>query len=258
VNRRRSIVCVVAACLGAALGPACAAKKDRFTPVLPASETLDWRGDACTQERLDKFVTQSPQDNCRPKIHPDEGILRGSLDGDFRYFRIHFDRSVPKRHREVFHAAMGMWNRQSHVTGFVFDDEPSAKAADFRVTRGLPSPPPNAGADQPTEMTICSGFRTDKSSIWYSQNTFHWVKTDADVAAAARIFAHELGHGLNIDHKTSSSVMRQGNPETYCDVLARSMLMDVQEYDARDAFRCGCGIRLKPRKGVPKPVPDRK
>lgn len=226
MNQRRYVVCVVAACLVATLAVACAAR---------------------SMTRQDA--------TCRPRIDDDEGILRGDRRGDFLYFRVGYASDVEPLQKKAFQAGMAMWNRHSQLTGFVFEDATSTDA-DFRLQRGAPPLPPNTQRTEPIEKTDCAGFMTDGSFIWYSPPGMEWVRSDTDVANAARIYAHELGHGLNLKHKTGGrSVMHEGDLGTGCRDLATFILTDVQDSDARAAHRCGYGVRLKAQRQASAPRP---
>jgi hypothetical protein len=252
VSLRRFVVCTVAACLLTAVAIACSARTAsaaRGTPRAP-----DWQGDPCAFERVETLVKQNGWTNCRPKLHPDEGLLRGELRGDFLHFRVGYVGKVDPLHWAAFKAGMAMWNRHSHITGFVFEEAASPADADFRLEAGAPAVPPNAKEGDPIEETSCAGYRTDGSHIWYSLTNTTWLTRDTDIPDAARIYAHELGHGLNLDHKTfGTSVMHEGNKGSDCRDLAGVILADVQDSDASDAHRCGCAIRLKARGQDPSP-----
>jgi hypothetical protein len=252
VSLRRSVVCVVAACPIAAIAIACSVSAASAARVAPRAQ--DWQGDPCALERLETIIKQEGWRSCRPRMHPEEGLLRGELRGDFLHFRVGYVGKVAPLHKAAFKAGMAMWNRHSHITGFVFEEAASLEDADFRLEAGAPAMPPNAKEDEPIEETSCAGYRTDGSHIWYSTTNTNWLMRDTDIPDAARIYAHELGHGLNLDHKTfGSSVMHQGDAGSDCRDLASVIIADVQESDANDAHRCGCAIRLKARGQDPTP-----
>jgi hypothetical protein len=262
VNRRRSIVCVVAACLAVEVAAGCAAKKPPEKVPEPPSAP-DWQGDPCTQERLDRFIAQYGVRGCKIGVHPEEGLLRGVLHHDLWHFRVAYVGELDSGHRKAFQDGMAMWNRHRYVTGFAFEDATSTKDVDsttdvdFRYIAGLPPVPPDAKKGETVEKTSCAGFGPAGSYVWYSLTNSKW----ANDPGAARIYAHELGHGLNLDHQQAlgvPSVMREGDTGSDCRILAKDVLADIQSSDAINAFICGCGIRLKPRKEGPKPVSDRK
>jgi hypothetical protein len=238
MSRRRPIVCMVAACLAAALSPACAARRgQQATPLVPP------QCDTCTQEKLEAL--KDAGQNCRPKMHNEEGLLRGYQRDGMLHFRIAFDADVDPLHKQALQAAMVMWNRRSDVTGFLFEDA-TTDVVDISLKRGMPSTPAADKDVEPVEETSCAGYRADGSYIWYSTTNTAWLKNKTDIVDAARIYAHELGHGLNLDHRANgTSVMRQGDATADCTDLARHIIADVQASDARDAHRCGCGVRLK-------------
>ena len=237
--RRRAVVCVVAACLAAAVGVSCAKKP----PAPPPPPQLSWQGDPCTKERLDKFIHQYGIKGCRLGIHPEEGILRGVLRDGFWRFRVGYVGKIDAAHRRAFKEGVAMWNRHSHVTGFMFEDATSKTDVDFRLIAGAPAGQPDAKAGDPIEKTSCSGFKPPGSHVWYSTMNSDW----ADDADAARLYAHELGHGLNLDHwlELSDSVMHEGDSGMDCRILAAHVIDEIQESDAINAFICGCGVRLK-------------
>jgi len=240
VSKRRVVVCVVAACLAAMLASACASPP----PPPKVAPELAWQDDPCTQERLDKFIAKYGVKGCKTEGHPDEGILRGGLvSGGYLRFRIAYVGKIDQRHGKAFEDGVAMWNRYRDVTGFLFEAAPSEKDADFRFIAGAPPVPPDAKPVEPVEQTSCAAYAPAGSYVWYSTTNSTWANDDH----SERIYAHELGHGFNLDHQHDLnvvSVMREGNKGMDCRILAAHTISDIQDADAINAFICGCGVRL--------------
>ena len=185
-----------------------------------------------------------PADGCRPRVHPNDAILTGGYTAsDSRlHFRIAYDHDVGPFQKKAFHQAMAMWNEHSRVTEVVFEETTTADV-DFRLQRGA-----SILLEDPAkvEQDKCSAYFSGGSYIWYSPANMDWVKTDADIPAAARIYAHELGHVLNVyDQEGRDSVMHGGDPQTSCQQLASVVLRDITVDDAERARRCAHGLRDK-------------
>jgi hypothetical protein len=178
-------------------------------------------------------VTSAKVWNCRPRINPNESVhLGGYRDAAGKvHFTVSYDRDVQPAQRVAFRAAMKMWNAYSESTLIVLEETTSGEV-DFLVRRGAP----RSKARFRDEDGTCSSYESDGSLIWYSPSNMAWA--DADLPAAARIYAHEIGHGLNIDHKSGQSVMVGSTGEDPCRYMGNTVLMDVQQSDADDAYHC--------------------
>jgi hypothetical protein len=230
VRRRRQVVSLVTACLGTALVISCAAK----------SAKLAGPDDPCALERP---VTQGEPvttNNCRPGMHDRDALLRGGFLRDgLVHFRIAYNWDVEPLQKRAFRKAMAMWNCHRRRTGFVFEDTTTAEV-DFRLQRGAPAHLPDADE---VEKKECSGYMSAGSYIWYSPKAMDWVKHDIDIPIAARIYAHELGHALNIWHKDGISVMREGDSGMACQHVGAVIVADIQDSDVLDAHTCACDVR---------------
>jgi hypothetical protein len=259
VSKQRLIVCVVAACLAAGLATACAAAR---------ATQLAKSGDPCMLDGASKKkpVTSPP---CRESIYDTEAVLYG---GDLRtglvHFRIAYDHDVDPEHRKAFQGGMALWNAHSQKTGFVFEDATSA-TIDIRLQRGAPAYVKGERPDGKTEIdkeriekeeqAKCAEYVSTGSYIWYSRNILRQIKPsmnwrDSDVErlllqdgafrGLAKIYAHELGHALNLDHKsTGDSLMRQGDEGQWCRDLGGSIIADIQPRDVQEAHDCACHVR---------------
>ena len=191
----------------------------------------------------------APAGNCRGAINPAESVRFGgyrSNDGKLQ-FRIAYDRSVTPFHEEAFQKAIAMWNRYTDLTGIVLEDRTRGDA-DFRVQLG--APPRRRGV----ESTTCASYESNGSFIWISALAMTEIVQARDVQAAARIYAHELGHALNVRHKTGQSVMVEGDPQAGCLDLGTKILTEVQRADAEDVLKCAHSVHGGERAaGLPQP-----
>jgi Matrixin len=229
VRHRREVVRLAAACLAATL-MACRAPK---SPSLTAQGDPCLVGEPATEEARRTAI-------CRREMNDLDALLRGGYVRDgLLHFRIGYDHDVQPLQKQAFQAAMSSWNRVSHVSGFVFEDTRTADI-DFRLQRGASVLDPKAIQ---LDKEKCAGYMSAGSFIWYSRFNMAWVENDTQVPDAARIYAHELGHALNLDHNAHSDLMREGNAGTACRDLGTSILGDVRDEDARHARTCACDVR---------------
>jgi hypothetical protein len=233
VNQRRSVVCVVAACVVATLTVSSAARQAQSP----------WKCDPCQLEEIKNLTKQEGEPDCRP-IVGDTGLVRGYLRDGLVHFRVEYIDPIGELHQTAFQTAMDMWNAQSHVTGFVFEKAQPKGIVDFHLKAGPPKIPPTTKAGKPNEKTSCSGYMA--SYIWYSRKNKYWLQKEADVANGARAYAHELGHALGLGDYTGAepSVMRAGDKSKPCHEVVAGLPTKVQDSDAKAARRCGCKARL--------------
>lgn len=267
---KQRFACVVAACLVVALAPACSAR-GAHKPAL---------ADPCMRDGPIKKDEKAKSDFCRPKMNPREALPQGGyLRDGFVYLRIAYDYDVEPWQRKAFQGAMALWNERKDLTGFVFEDATSA-IIDYRFQRGAPV---YMKRDEKTkqhvvdeariaeaEKNTCAEYVSTASSIWYSPKTMNWVtdptvwlnydtewllkhETDhvgQEFKALVRIYAHELGHALRIDHKdkkiAGDSVMIEGEL-TDCRTKGLHIIKDIQTRDAEDARECACHVRREVR-----------
>lgn len=256
MSKQRFVVCVVAACLVA------------------------WLANACATRSMQ--AAQLP-DNCRKGISDRDPLLYGGYMRDgFLRFRIAYDHDVEPEHRKAFQGAMALWNAHSERTGVVFEDATSP-IVDLRLQRGAPIYVKREDPDSDiseidrakiakAEETKCAEYVSRGPYIWYSRKMMNWMTQPSDwpnrsveyllgndykFVGMARIYAHELGHALNIDHKAGISVMRE-NKNRECQELGMSILADIQPEDVWDAQRCACHVRANLRAPgfTRRPYPD--
>jgi hypothetical protein len=228
VSHRRAVVRLALACLAALLTVDCTPK----SPLLTAQGDPCLAGEVPTDAEIKAAV-------CRPTVNDLEALLRGGYVGDgLVHFRIGYDHDVEALQKQAFHAAMEMWNRQSHISKFVFEDTHTADI-DFRLQRGASVLHKN---HKQLDIDKCASYLPAGSFIWYSRFNMTWV-SDSHIPDAARVYAHELGHALSLDHNPNSPLMRKGNTGTVCRDLGVSILRDLQEEDARRARICACRER---------------
>jgi hypothetical protein len=231
VRHRRAVVRLAPACLAAMLMVDCRPKSPNF--VAPGDPCLT--STPATQEEFRQAV-------CRQKVNDLDALLRGGEVRDgLVHFRIGYDHDIEPMQKQAFQAAMETWNRLSHVSGFVFEDTRTADI-DFRLQRGASVLDRN---HEQLDKDKCASYMSAGSFIWYSRLTMTWVESDSQVPNAARIYAHELGHALNLDHNPKSALMRKGSTGTACRDLGISILGDLHEDDAGRARTCACVVRRK-------------
>jgi hypothetical protein len=190
----------------------------------------------------------NPAPACRAAVDKDDGLLLGGdeREGMVR-FRIALDTAsgVEPLHWKAFLEGMKMWNLYSEVTRFSFEVSTPANGVDFWFRRGAPK---HMKKRKELEKTGCAGYASPGSVIWYSPENMDWVKGEADIPAAARIFAHELGHALNLCHYGDVlSIMREGNAAESCQQWAFKSPLALPFEDLRAARFCGHGARAKAR-----------
>jgi hypothetical protein len=207
--------------------------------VISCAAALD---DTCSKHPSSRPGDPEPTFGCRARLHADDPLLVGGYEANgLVHFRIAFDGDVEPLQKQAFEAGMAMWNRHSQTTGFVFEAHTTGNV-DFRLQRGARHVPNG------NEQTDCTGYVSPGFFIWYSPEGMNWVKRDTDITAAARIYAHELGHLLNLCHKCGvTSLMREGDPDGLCRDWARTAPLDIPAEDLRDARICGLGARAIPR-----------
>jgi hypothetical protein len=245
VSKQRYVVCVVAACLVTALAPACAAGQ---TPLATAC-------DPCQLERVKGLIEEKGLIDCRLRS-ADEGVLRGYLRDGRVHLRIRFEEGVDPLHTQAFQAAMAMWNRWSPLTGFVLDEATVDMLPDISL-RKIENPAATAQGGQQDAKVNCATYANQGSYIWYSPTNAEWLKNEADLPAAARIYAHELGHALGLAHQPvdKTSIVRGGDPNALCRDVAKALPDEVPKFDAENVYRCGCRLRLFSQGQNPAPSP---
>jgi hypothetical protein len=236
MRQRRPVVSLAAACLVATLMVA-----DTSTSGQGSSEKAG-RSETSARAGLPMKVP-GKTDNCRPRMNPTESLRLGGYrtpDGKL-HFKVVYEKNVQKIQKQAFQEAMAMWNRQSDVTRIVLEDGAPGDS-DFELRRGAPA------SRRQVEALTCASYEPDGSYIWYSESAMDWVGPDpSTVHAAARIYAHEIGHALNVDHKEGLTVMREGNTQKYCEHLGSVILADVQPADADDVRDCAHPMHLSER-----------
>jgi hypothetical protein len=228
VHQRHQVVGIAVVCLAGLFGSAGAASQDK-----PVSRNVD----ECAGTT-----------GCRGGMHPNESLLRGGQVKDGRvYFYIAYDHDVDSRQKQAFKAGMEMWNKYSAKTGFEFKDAAGNQQHDFRLQKGAPRHLGKRERDD-RQKKHCAAYELVGSYIWYSPRGMKAVlKKSAKTAAS--VYAHELGHALNICHKPKekSPLMRAGDSNVDCDKVVADFPHDIPEGDVIDAFDCGQGMRAMAR-----------
>jgi len=254
--------------------------KQRFVVCVVAACVVAWLANSSTTMSAQ---AAKPPDNCRRGISDRDPLLYGGEMRDgFLHLRIAYDHDVEPEHRKAFQGAMALWNAHSEKTGVVFENATSP-VIDLRLQRGSPIYVKGEDPDKDiskidrakiakAEETKCAEYVSRGPYIWYSRKMMYWMNQPSDwpnrsvedllasddkFVGMARIYAHELGHALNIDHKSGNSVMREDKTRK-CQELGMSILADIQPEDVRDAERCACHVRANLRAPgfIRRPYPD--
>jgi predicted nucleotidyltransferase len=230
VSKQRFVVCVVAACLATLLASACAAKAGP----------------------------------CRTRIYDREAVLYGGYTRDgILHLRVAYDYDVDPEHQKAFQGAMDLWNAHTEQTRIVFEETTDA-LVDIRLQRGAPDYVEEVRPDglsridegriNAAERDTCAEYVSRGSYIWYSRGILDqmtqestWLKSDVksllkgndEFKGLARIYAHELGHALNLAHrkKDINSVMREGHTGKLCSQVAAG-IPEIQKEDWQNAQAC--------------------
>jgi predicted GNAT family acetyltransferase len=244
VNQRRYIVCAVAAWASAALVSPCAAQDIAL---------------------------------CRAYVLEREPVRRGgdARDGGVVWFRVAFQHGVEPAHQKAFEGGMELWNARRASTRVAFELAKSS-IIDLRIQRGAPVYVRGQESDTRSEINEvkmndaeankCAEFVADGPYIWYSPNllrfldltkpgqTEKWLeqdvrvlmKTDRQFRMLAKMYAHELGHMLAIDHnRVTTGLMRKGAADKMC---WEQELADMQDADAEVATACVWRERNDPQR----------
>jgi hypothetical protein len=239
VHQRHQVVGVAVVCLAGLFSISSAASQDK----LPSAAGMD---QSCAKEPAFAPDDPKPTRGCKSDVDKNDSLLRRGRENKetgLVYFRIGYDQAVDDLQKQAFRVAMAMWNKHSRITGFVFDETPGKP--DFRLTEGAPR---QFSDWAEMEKKQCAGYMSHGSYIWYSPPLMNWVTRDEHIASAAAVYAHELGHALNICHKSGSCLMRDGHPNETCLDRGASSSLDIPADDLRDAYVCGHGARGKARK----------
>lgn len=241
--QRQCVIGPTVTCLSVAGRSGVAAVTAALIAILVAATELATPGSAAAAGQT-RPATPTTRDNCRTTMNPTESLRVGGYrapDGKL-HFRVVYDDNVDVPQRMAFQRAMTMWNRYSAVTRIVLK-ESAARDADFRVRRGAPA------LRSAVRHSTCASYESNGSYFWYSETGMEWVL--ADLGAAARIYAHEIGHALNLAHKDGYSVMREGTTVDNCYELGSSTLAEVQPADAEDVRRCAHAMHVGERPAQP-------
>jgi hypothetical protein len=233
VHQRHHVVGIAAVCLSGLFAISIAASQDK----LPGAIILD---QSCSRKPSFGPGDPKPTLGCKSDVDKGDSLLRGGREiNGLVHFRIGYDSKVDDLQKQAFKLAIRMWNKHRETTKFVFEDT-STGTPDFRLVEGAPQPE--------LERDECAGYMSEGSYIWYSTLNMSWVTRETHLEAAARVYAHELGHALNICHKSASPLMRAGELNEPCEVRAAIVLPDIPEDDVRDAWICGLGARTEARR----------
>jgi hypothetical protein len=233
--QRHHVVGLLAVCLAGTIALPGAARQDK------TSSAANLQNAECQ----DGTCVEGETPGCRKQVDRCDSLLRGGREERrVVYFRIAYDYDVDPLQKQAFQKGMEMWNRHSPTTGFMFEDAKADEQHDFRLQHGAPRHLQNRPE---LEKAECAAYASPGSYIWYSPQGMNWVMDDADIEAAGRVYAHELGHALNICHKPCSLLMRPGDSDKGCLALAARLPREIPKEDLRDARTCGHGARAKAR-----------
>ncbi len=162
--------------------------------------------------------------NCRSHESYESIVHGGYVGGDGKvHYEVSYESNVTGDQIDIFHQAMNYWNARSDETGIWLDDVSGNYAGDFRFKKR----PPGTG--------YCADYIRESSDIFYDELQMSWAPNNPDIAA--RLYAHELGHALGLDHKGYGSIMYDGNALQTCEQKGYDM-GDVTSDDASDVRDC--------------------
>jgi hypothetical protein len=206
---------------------------------------------------------QIKTDNCIMKVNPANPVFYKDVNpsDDKRHFGVYFRKGVRKFMRVAILSAMGKWNARSDETRVVFE-ETSEAVADIKVQFGafqkseiksecgkeLSSEARKVcrAARESEDNKACALYDTRRRVVWYMKSN-DWKKwNEIDTQAVVRLFSHELGHVMNLDHKFDDyTIMREGDLSKDCGTIAAKILSEIQDADVADAKECADLSHLK-------------
>lgn len=170
-------------------------------------------------------MTAQLRANCRGTLNPQESVRYGGyVGGDGKmHFTIGYAGNVPGFQIEAVQNAINQWNSVSDTSGIVLEE--TGGSPDIYIQKNS------------FMMEGCAAYNPASSSIQYSEANMAWAN-GGNPALAGRVFAHEIGHALGIDHKSGPSVMVEGSSYMNCLDVATELLSDPTSGDAEDARDC--------------------
>lgn len=164
--------------------------------------------------------------NCR-EFYSDEAVRIGGHVGSDGYvhYTIGYSSEVASAQIEAMQRAINLWNSRTATTRTVFDEIGYSGGGDFEFVGRSPG------------TGFCTGYVRQGSVIFYDMGQMGWAGSDLD--AAAGLYAHELGHGIGLDHKGYGSIMYDGNALQTCEQKGQDIASaGVTQGDASDAHGC--------------------
>jgi hypothetical protein len=235
---------MAALCLSGLFAFTCAASPGKPQP--PGAADSD---QSCSDEPSFAAGDPTPSFGCKAGVHHDDPLVSKGLKIEgLVHLRVDYVDGVEDRHKQAFRLAIEMWNTHRRATGFVFRVSTEANP-DLLLKKGAPRDLANWEA---MEDTQCAAYMTGRATIWYAPRYMDVVIEREGIDAAARIYAHELGHVLNICHKAQSLLMRDGDPNEWCHERAAKMPGEIPPDDIRDARVCGFTLWEREHKQKPR------